>query len=514
MNLAVGLAESYAESVPVLAIVGQAPMTLEGRGAFQDSSGIGRSVDAVGMFRAISKYVVRLDEPRRFWEGLAGAVRAALTGRPGPAVLLIPRDAYELEVPPMPSWFPARLESIVRTASVSREEVQPLLEAIRSARRPVIVAGTGVSRSSDPDALTEFARTAKIPVATTMGDAGAFPNDDPLWLGMIGAAGHPSAHAFIEERVDLIIAVGAGLNAMTRGPITGALERARIAAINIDAGELLRAANVDVVLEADAGVALRALLAAWEEAPASATSPRDYVLTRFKPVLAEPMPAGLTEPPLLQSEAISMLEPYLPEDGHVLFDAGNCASAGLHYLQIPRGSTSTIALGMGGMGYAIAGAIGAQLGSPGARTVVLCGDGAFLMGGFEVHTAAELGLPILFVVFNNHAHGMCVTRQKVYFEGRVDCSEYNDVDTATVASGLGRPERLWVGRAKTRAELCERLAEYASAPMRTGVLELELQVEEVPPFAPFLRPGQRETYAVRTSASQPGARPGSREVAA
>ena len=144
---------------------------------------------------------------------------------------------------------------------------------------------------------------------------------------------------------------------------------------------------------------------------------------------------------------------------------------------------------MGGMGYAIAAAIGAQLGEDAAaRTVVFCGDGAFLMLGLEIHTAVELGLPILFVVFNNNKHGMCVTRQNLFFEGRVACTEYGGLNAAAVARGLGPRERLWVGRAGTRGELADRLAEYASLPDgRPGVLELSLRCEEMPPFAPFLR---------------------------
>ena len=110
-------------------------------------------------------------------------------------------------------------------------------------------------------------------------------------------------------------------------------------------------------------------------------------------------------PVLLQSEALSILQEFLPQNGHMLFDAGNCAASALHYLTMPKGSSGTIALGMGGMGYSIPAAIGAQLESSlETQTTVICGDGAFLMLGLEVHTAVELGLPILFVVFNNNKH--------------------------------------------------------------------------------------------------------------
>jgi acetolactate synthase-1/2/3 large subunit len=499
MNLAVGIAEAHAESVPMLAIIGQVPTALEGRGGFQDSSGIGRSVDARALFGAMAKHVARIDAPDAFWDELARAARSALTGRQGPAVLLVPRDIYDRDVPPMPASFPRDLAALARPEPVTIDAIAPLFDALRSAKRPVLVAGTGVSRSSDPAAFVAFARAAQIPVVTTMGDAAAFPNDDPLWLGVVGAAGHPSAHAYLEEEADLVVAVGTGLNVMTRQPITRALERCTLAAVNVDAGELVRTAHASIVVEADAGEAFRALGARWDETPFSHAPIARYALTRYRPVLVDPPASGHRHAaPLLQSEALATLEPSLPEGGHILFDAGNCAAAALHYLAIPSSTTSTIALGMGGMGYAIAGAIGAQLGDARGRSVVLCGDGAFLMLGFEVHTAAALRLPILFIVFNNQKHGMCVTRQKLYFEGRVECSAYADVDVATIARGLGSHDKLWVGRASTRAELCARLDEYGSlSHARTGVLELDLAVEEVPPFAPFLREDELETYVAR-----------------
>jgi acetolactate synthase-1/2/3 large subunit len=217
--------------------------------------------------------------------------------------------------------------------------------------------------------------------------------------------------------------------------------------------------------------------------------------TRFVPQLADD--SGDPGEVLRPSQAIGQLQGYLPARGNVVFDAGNCAATALHFLEIPAGVTSTIALGMGGMGYAIAAGTGVQLGAaPGTRTVVLCGDGAFLMLGLEIHCAIEMGLPVLFVVFNNGKHGMCVTRQQLFFEGRLECSTYPGVDVASVARGLGAPGALWTGRAATASELAACLAEYhgdhAAGP---GVLELVLPREEMPPFTPFL-PRDAATYQV------------------
>lgn len=485
MNLAVGLAESFAESVPVLAIVGQVPAALEGRGGFQDSSGLGRTVEASQLFRAIAKHVARVDSAATFWEKLHAAAVAALSGRPGPAVLLVPRDMNDLEVRPRPSWFPATLAELLPPATVPHRDLERLFEGLRGAQSPALIVGTGVDRALAPGAVQEFAASAQIPVATTMANPAAFPQDHPLYLGVVGAAGHPSAHAYLNDRADLIVAVGTGLDLLTRHPIGPALARARMAVVNIDPGQILRTLDPEIVVAADAGLAFQALNELWRSRPFAHPPLAGYARTCYRPILLEPQ--DRSGPELRQSEAIAELDRHVPEAGHLLFDAGNCAAAALHALTIPRGTTSTIALGMGGMGYAIAGAIGAQLGDGSGRTVVVAGDGAFLMLGFEIHTAVALDLPILFVIFNNNRHGMCASRQRLFFGGRIACVDYPPLDVARVVRGFGPLSRLWVGQAATRREVAAQLDAYRARPRPgPGVLELRIGLEEMPPFSPFL----------------------------
>jgi len=501
MNLAVGIAESFAESVPVLAIVGQPPTRFEGRGAFQDSSGIGRSVNADKLWSAITKYHVTVRDPGQFWTCLESAVRAALGGRPGPSVLLIPRDLFDCEVGDRPAWLPDDFSDMFGARSASLEAIAKLFSAIRAAESPVLLVGSGVDRCSDPAAVIEFARRMGIPAATTLSSKNSFPNDDPLYLGMVGMAGEPSVHRFFQEEADLIIAVGTGLNVMTCQPIQKAIQPERLAVVNIDMGEVLRIVKPAVFVEADAGVVFAELNRMCAQTGVVPRSTAQSPSTRYTPSLAADLPPVDFESSheslggdLLQSDAVGLLQQFLPESGHVLFDAGNCAAAALHYLRMPRTVSSTIALGMGGMGYAIPAAVGAQLGSPrGARTMVICGDGAFLMLGTEVNTAVHYRLPILFVVFNNGMHGMCVTRQQLYFDGRIEGSRYPATSVADMARGLGDADHLWVGSASSSAELSELLRDYRAD--RPGVLELRLCWEQVPPFTPFL-PATAPTYLV------------------
>jgi acetolactate synthase-1/2/3 large subunit len=370
------------------------------------------------------------------------------------------------------------------------------------------VLGTGVERSTDPESVRRFAQRASVPVATTMGSLGSFPHEHPLFLGAVGAAGHPSAHAYLNDEADLVVAVGTGLDVMTRRSLDRALARCKLAVVNVDPGQVCRSTTPALVVQADAGRAFRAMLQMLEREPFHHGAPEHYVLTRYRSDLAPPPPDSPPAPAgaLLQSEAISLLQAYLPAEGHMLFDAGNCAVAAIHGLEPPRGVSTTIALGMGGMGYAVAGAIGAQLGAVRGRTIVLCGDGAFLMQGFELHTAIEQRLPILFVVFNNGGHGMCVTRQQLMFDGRLECTRYTPVDIASLARSLGGEDALWTGSAATMDSLRACLDEFTERHQEgPGVLEVVLQREEIPPFGPFLGAAPRVTPVVRSASQRPAA---------
>lgn len=492
MNLIAGIAESYTDSVPVLALVGQPPSSLEGKGAFQDSCGIGRTVDSIKLWGAVAKYVAKISKSEDLWYYLTNAIKTALSGRPGPAVLLFPRNVFDQEVEPCPENWADEIKKLIRPKQVASEIIHPLFEEIYQAKNPLLILGDGARRCSNPQALVNFARSVSLPVMTTLGGRGNFPNDDLLYLGMLGVAGHPSAHAYLKEQADLLIVVGCDLKFMTRQPIQSALADKKIVVVNVDVDQINRVISPYLVVELDAGVVFERLLELLKQKPFKHQPPQGYCLELFKPLPAPAISANDPRPLadshlLLQSEAITIVQEFLPENGHILYDAGNCAAAALHLTKVPCGSTSTIALGMGGMGYAIAGAIGAQLGSPkGTRTVVFAGDGAFLMTGLEIHTAVDLRLPILFIVFNNNMHGMCVTRQQLFFESRLECVRYAPVDIAMIAQGFGSSDRLWVGSAGTVAELRHQLEEYMKYSHLPGVLELRLLREEIPPFTPFL----------------------------
>ncbi|MBV1921092.1 MAG: hypothetical protein KUG73_10460, partial [Pseudomonadales bacterium] len=201
MNLAVGIAESYAHAVPVLALVGQPPIAQEGRGSFQDSSGIGATVNALAMWQAISKFACKIETADQFWSLFSAALSQPFSGRHGPSVMLLPRDMMGLEVGEIPSGF---LSSISFDSDVkdSEKDIDGVWDLLSKAKNPVLILGSGVARHNAEKTARAFVESSNIRVVSTLACPGIFANDDKRYLGMIGVAGHPSAHSYIEEKAD------------------------------------------------------------------------------------------------------------------------------------------------------------------------------------------------------------------------------------------------------------------------------------------------------------------------
>jgi len=488
MNLAVGIAESYAQEVPVLAIVGQPPLAQEGRGAFQDSSGLGHTVNALQMWSAIAKYVCKITDPSQFWSQFHDALIQPFEGRCGPAVMLIPRDLMTADVGAMPEYFPSSLDACRRGAQGNSEQqaLHSIWQDLERARAPLLIVGSGVAREGVEALVQEWVAQTGITVATTLACTNAFPQNDPHYIGMIGAAGHPSAHDFLENQADYVLALGTQLRAMNRATLEQALQRKPLAVINPFTDALDSHFQSKYVVNTSVRQCLDFFLAKQPLQPLEWGGFR--MPLKFQPPVTPMISAStVKQKELTQYDALLRLQAALPLFRHVLFDAGNCAATAAHYLRMPTNISTTIALGMGGMGYAIAGAIGVQLGETSAcRTLVIGGDGAFMMTGLEIHTAVDLQLPILWVIFNNNQHGMCVTRQRLYFSGRIEGNTYSTLDIAQITRGFGSKDTFWSASAQSPDGLQQALTEYLARKPGPGVLELKISNDELPPFRSFL----------------------------
>ncbi|BDU09223.1 thiamine pyrophosphate-binding protein [Nocardia cyriacigeorgica] len=503
MNLVAGLAESYASRVPVLALIGQPPTMLEGHGAFQDSSGQAGAIDAVRLFSSISRYCARVAHPGELPERLARALRAARRG--GPSVLLIPKDVQQAE---MGGIAPFRPDP--RATWLDDDELERVLTALETARqlgRVVVIAGDQVARDDARSALAEVVAELDALVGVAPDAKDTYDNFAPAFCGVAGTMGHRELADALDEAT-LCLLVGTPMPVTARTGLDELLGRTTIASIGMAMPHLpaIHATCTDV------GVALRMILerlrgghdghADTELADSAdtsdstgaaspttvATAVRTTLVTRTAPARTlTPMPVPESHGPGLHyRQIVDAIQAALPEGADVFVDAGNTGAAVVHQLRVPRDGRFVVALGMGGMGYAFGAGIGSAFArSPdGHRTVVIAGDGSFYMHGLELHTAVEYALPVTFIVFNNNAHAMCVTREQLLYRDRYS---FNRFHPAFLGEGVAAMfPSLRACAVHSMAELPDALTECLAGPGPSFV-SIDCDPDEIPPFLPFLR---------------------------
>jgi acetolactate synthase-1/2/3 large subunit len=468
MNLVHALAEASASRVPLLALVGEPPTDLQGRGAFQDTSGREGAVDAAEVFEAVSRFCARLERPEGMPELLEAAVQAATGPRPGPAVLLLAKDLQRAEIPAGlagESRLPPRPAAEIDHTALRRAA------ALLAVRPVVVVAGDEIARAGARGDLVALVRALDARVAVAPDARDAFDNRDPRFLGVAGAMGHAAvAPALAEARVCLL--AGTRLPLLARQGLEPLFHGRPLVAVGCDPPFLTGGAG-SLHVPGDLRTTLAALAAelATSEPPASTLPP-----------LAPLVPCPDVDPSFGSASILRAIEASLPDDGVVLIDAGNTGAQAVHHLRAPRRGRWLIAMGMAGMGWTFGAAVGAALAS-GRRCTVLAGDGAFFMNGLDVHTALEHALPITYVIFNNRAHGMCLVRERLLLGGETGTNAFRH--PCYIGAGLAA---MFPG---LHAQDCFSLDETTRAVARAAasagpaVICADLPGVEVPPFVAF-----------------------------
>jgi len=482
-NLVTGLANAMVDSVPIVAITGQVPCASLGCDAFQEA-------DLTGITLPVVKhsYLVKqaADIPRIVRE----AFHIAITGRPGPVLIDLPRDAQEAgcefsypESVDLPGYRPnydAHLPQINRAA-----------RAISSSKSPVILAGGGVIISGASDALLALAHKAGIPVASTLLGLGAFPAGDPLFLGMAGMHGSVVANRALAE-ADLLIAVGTRFSDRVTGPAGLFAPHARIVHIDIDPAEVGKNIRVDLPIVADARRALEALLgslgsggdrgewlreiAAWRAE--SAGRPRK------RAPRGKPTPGGSGGPRLSPTEVMDRLAGWLHGRGIVVTDVGQHQMWAAQLLPRERPRTFLSSGGLGTMGYGLPAALGAKVACPNVPVILVTGDGSFQMSLQQLATIREENLDVKIVLLNNGYLGMVRQWQDLFYGKRysaVALGPYPDFCLLARAYGLR------AARASTLPALDKAWGKIMSD---DGPALLECRIEPEANVFPIIPPGR------------------------
>ncbi|MFE5948278.1 thiamine pyrophosphate-binding protein [Streptomyces sp. NPDC056480] len=461
-----GVASATADSVPVLALTAQVNTSSFGRGGLQDSSGGSWGVDTVDAFRSATKLSALASTCAQVPRLLALSVRTAYLGRPGGVHLSLPADvlAGRLErETPLPNL---RRPTIAAPAPPA---VTELASAVRAARRGMVLAGQGAKLSGSASSLIRLAETLSWPVATTLKGKSVFPEDHALSAGVFGFGGTADAHATVlADDVDTLLVVGSALGELaTHGWEPRLVEGRRVLRIDIDPLREGAGFEADMHVTGDATAVVDALLSELQiPHPAPAKAPM------APPALATPLQ---DHDPLLASAVVTLMSRLLPEDAMVFVDNGNCASwMGQNFVSRPPAAIH-VSLNVASMGSSAGSAIGGYIAAGDRPVVALTGDAAFAMAGMEIHTAVELGLPIVWIVLNNAGNAMVHNIHEGIFGRSVSAMYHNPIDIAVVARGLGAESFAVQSLTQFEDALLNALA--SSVP---SVIDVRVDPDEVP----------------------------------
>ncbi|MEW6220508.1 MAG: thiamine pyrophosphate-binding protein [Thermodesulfobacteriota bacterium] len=481
-NLITGIASAYADSIPVLTLTGQVATSVFGKGAIQETGSEGVTTSSI--YRHFTRYSGLMMNEKRAEYMVQKAIRTALSERNRPVHLSLPADIMKRRVRkdsrctiPEPGRF------------FDRDGVRKAAARLLAAKRPVIIAGWGVVRSRGAEELRKLAERLDIPVATSPKAKGVFPESHPLSLGVLGFAGSPVAKEYIvESEVDVMLAVGTSFNEMMTSGWDRRLEPSQcLIQIDIDFEEIGKNFDVCIRLLGDARTVLLELdYEAQRQAEAAGTKPAagssrgpEVAVLRLKHRDANRSPEprnGRYHP----QDLVEDIQKSFPADTIFFADCGNSMAWAIRHLVMERPYSFYVSLGFASMGYAVAAPVGAKLAFPDRPIVALVGDGSFLMNGFEVATAVNYRVPVIWVVLNNAMLGMVYHGRRLFKKPIPEGipSQFQQVDFARVAEGLGaRGIRVdWAGG--ITPDLVANILESG----QPTVLDVHIDPEAVPPI--------------------------------
>ncbi|MCU1527165.1 MAG: hypothetical protein JWP75_928 [Frondihabitans sp.] len=423
------VASANSDGQPVLLIAGQIATGLFGRGALQDSSGGGGGLDTVDIFRSATKASLSVTEPQHFPLMLHRAIRTATTGRPGAVMLSMPANVLNAAAPTARPFYVAAQDA--RRAGPG--EIQALIDALECAQHPLIFAGQGAKTTAPDGGLVALADRVGARVATTMKGKGAFPEDHPLAIGVFGNyGGSPSTHdSVLSSDVDLLLILGSSLGEVATFGWDPALVDGRdVWQVDTDPLQFGRALPIDHGIVADVTVLVHELVAGLSTPAQPRASP-----TRRRAISAAELQGDAST---LKASAVAARLSELAQPETMLFvDNGNALCwIGEHF--VARDNMRVFcSLNVGSMGYTVPAAIGAKLARPDVPVVAILGDASFAMTGMDLHTAAETGAAVLWIVLNNSGNAMVANLQELIYGTSTGALYAHRIDIAAVARGLG-----------------------------------------------------------------------------
>jgi acetolactate synthase-1/2/3 large subunit len=449
-NLVTGLADALIDSTPLVCITGQVFAHLLGTDAFQET-------DVVNTTIPVTKWNIQVTEAKDIAPAVARAFYIANTGRPGPVLVDITKNAQnemieEAEYKKCESIRTYKPKPVLQPA-----QVDAAAELINNAKRPYILAGQGILLSGATKELIAFSEKTGIPVASTLLGLGAFPTDHPNYVGFLGMHGNYGPNLNTNE-CDVLIAVGMRFDDRVTGNVSKYAKQAKVVHIEIDKAEINKIIKADVAVHADAKEALTALLPKCK-----ANRHADWIAS-FKKLNDEEYEKVVqkeffpTSEKLTMAEVIHHLSNFTKGEAVVVTDVGQHQMTTSRYYQYKAPRTNVTSGGAGTMGFALPAAMGAKLGIPEKQVVAVIGDGGYQMTVQELGTIMQYKIPVKIIVLNNNFLGMVRQWQQLFHGKRYSFTEMQNPDFVKLAEAYSIPARKVEAREDLQGALKEMLA--------------------------------------------------------
>ncbi len=405
-NIITGLADAHYDNIPLVCFTGQVPLSLIGNDAFQE-------VDIVGMTRSITKYGVTVRKREDLGRIIKMAFYIASTGKPGPVLIDIPKD---IQTAAGPAEYPSsvQIRGYKPNEGVHIGQLKKAYKMLRTAKRPLILAGGGVNIARANDKLLQFAEKTQTPVVTTVMGKGAIPTSHALYVGNSGMHGKYAANKAVSE-CDVLFSIGTRFNDRITGDLNEFAPKAKIVHIDVDTASISRNVVVDVPVVSDAKLALEHLLE-WAE-------PKDT--TKWQSQIA----AWEKENPLEMRRDHGMTPQMIFEHvnrtfGEAIYvtDVGQHQMWATQYLELDAWHQLITSGGLGTMGFGFPAAIGAKIGNRKKEVVCFSGDGGMQMNIQEMATAVVQEAPVIICLFNNYYLGMVRQMQQLFYGKRYEAT--------------------------------------------------------------------------------------------
>jgi acetolactate synthase I/II/III large subunit len=471
-NLVTGIANAMMDSVPIVCITGQVSSPMLGTDAFQE-------VDITGVTLPITKHnylVTRADE---IAPTLREAFFIARSGRPGPVLVDITKDAQQASVDFAWSDEPVRLPGYRPDYQIAEESLDKALGLIAHARRPIILAGHGIVASGSGALLRDLVDRTGIPVASTLLGLGGFPATHPLSLGMMGMHGEAWVNVAIQE-ADLLIALGMRFDDRVTGKLSTYAVNARKIHVDIDPSEIGKLVRVDVGIVGDVAEVLSRLLPLVKFRDISRWHERISELKGDSAVRdIQTLPASGK---LYAAHVMHDLYRLTGGAALVVTDVGQHQMWEAQYYRHDHPRRLITSGGLGTMGFALPAAIGARHADPDAEIWVIVGDGGFQMTAAELSTCAQEDIKLNVAIINNGYLGMVRQWQQFFYGGRYVATPLRNPDFVKLAEAHG----LTGLRVTKREELEETVR---SAQMTAGTVVIDFRVEQEDSVYPMVPSG-------------------------